>query len=361
MAKWTISRAVADELDAALSLAFCEPFRAVVPSYSTAVEGMPPDQYAQGHDLFEGLAGEFFSVLSRLATPLGLTGEEDYSKLSLRLREVSADDVEEAVRAQADDLGVEADWESPTEALQRYVAALRRGTRMRFAPDGEAERLHARECEVALSIVAGGPMQGQFWHWLDRFYYETYQPWRREREGFMESEMQRATAALGGADGEGVPDIDWLADENPLSRLSLLRNVALSGDFDLIFWVEPFGLWDMVGLLPRGLLVSFASPGVAFDAFREQAESISERLKVLSDPTRLTMLRIVRQLEVDNSEIADYLGVSHPTVSVHAKLLREAGLIKSRRVGRRLFHSIDPVAIRRLLRELESFLGVIRE
>ena len=42
----------------------------------------------------------------------------------------------------------------------------------------------------------------------------------------------------------------------------------------------------------------------------------------------------------------------------HAKILREAGLIESRQVGRQARHEIDSNAVRRLFRDLERFLDL---
>ncbi len=55
------------------------------------------------------------------------------------------------------------------------------------------------------------------------------------------------------------------------------------------------------------------------------------------------------------------MGIARPTVSVHAKVLREAGLIDSRQEGRVTRHEIVPEAVRKLMRELQSFLDIADE
>jgi DNA-binding transcriptional ArsR family regulator len=59
-----------------------------------------------------------------------------------------------------------------------------------------------------------------------------------------------------------------------------------------------------------------------------------------------------------NTEIAESLGLARPTVSVHAKILREAGLIRSEQDGRQVRHEIAPAEVRRLFRDLEEFLDL---
>ena len=58
------------------------------------------------------------------------------------------------------------------------------------------------------------------------------------------------------------------------------------------------------------------------------------KLKALADPTRISILRMIRYFDADNTQIAGWLDVSRPTVSVHAKTLAEAGFISTERDGR---------------------------
>ena len=356
---WRISSAIAYEVDAALSLSLSESFRRAVPSFADTADSMPADWYEQGHRLLEGRAGDFFSLISRLAAPMGLVEADDYSQVTLRMREASAEEVEEAALATARREGLELDaGAGPLETLVGFNLAIRQAAGVPFPEGGEGPRRLRRECELALQTTRGGDLHSHFWHWLDRFYYESYQPWRQQRQGFMDGERDRALQALGAEEGDGAPPLSWLPRQNPLARPGPLLDRARSNTYDVVFWVEPLGAFDLIALLPNALLVTFGVPGEALESFRRRAEELSGKLKAIADPTRLTILRIVRQLEVDNTDIAEYMELSHPTISVHAKTLREAGLIQSRREGRRLLHKIDPKAVRRLMRELESFLGL---
>ena len=75
-------------------------------------------------------------------------------------------------------------------------------------------------------------------------------------------------------------------------------------------------------------------------------------------PTRLMILRMIRQFDLMNTEMADLLGLSRPTVSVHARILREAGLIRSYEDGRAVRHQIVPEAVRELFDDLEKLLDL---
>ena len=57
-------------------------------------------------------------------------------------------------------------------------------------------------------------------------------------------------------------------------------------------------------------------------------------------------------------KIAQYVEIARPTVSTHAKILREAGLIHSYQDGRTTRHEINADAIRQLLHDLVMFLDL---
>ena len=75
------------------------------------------------------------------------------------------------------------------------------------------------------------------------------------------------------------------------------------------------------------------------------------KLKALGHPVRLGIaLRLANEGGTCACDFADIFGVSQPTVSQHLKVLREAGLVTTRRDGTQIYYSLDP----RGVRELES-------
>jgi len=133
---------------------------------------------------------------------------------------------------------------------------------------------------------------------------------------------------------------------------------ALTHLSKVLFWAEPFALADSWALLPRALAVSFAQPGARYERFQEVATGLARRVSAPADPTRLVMLRLIRSLGKYNTEIADYLQLARPTGSIHAKLLREAGMTRSHEEGRLPRLEIDAAAVRRLFRDSERFLAL---
>jgi len=60
------------------------------------------------------------------------------------------------------------------------------------------------------------------------------------------------------------------------------------------------------------------------------------RLKALGHPVRLGIaLALAREPDTCACDFADVFGVSQPTVSEHLRVLREAGLVTTRRAARR--------------------------
>jgi len=219
-----------------------------------------------------------------------------------------------------------------------------------------------RDLARTVQILRGGDLHTRFWHWLDRFYYGFYQPWREAQTGAMEALERRAMTALGAAEGIGrPPDTAWLPELSPLRVHPGLASAVKRGRLKVLFWVEPFGLPDLWSLLPGWVLVSFAEPGILYEQFEARAADVASRAKALADPTRLIILRIIRHFGMINTEMANILGLARPTVSVHARILRDAGLIESHRDGRETRHEIVRGEVLRLFHDLEQFLDIDEE
>lgn len=72
----------------------------------------------------------------------------------------------------------------------------------------------------------------------------------------------------------------------------------------------------------------------------KELEFKSRIFKVIGDSNRLKILEILRSGENCQCEIIPMIAQSQPTVSRHLKLLEEAGLIVSRKVGTKMFYKI---------------------
>jgi ArsR family transcriptional regulator len=69
----------------------------------------------------------------------------------------------------------------------------------------------------------------------------------------------------------------------------------------------------------------------------------STKLKALGHPVRLGIaLRLAEEGGTCACDFAEIFEVSQPTVSQHLKVLREAGLVQTRRDGTQIYYSLDP-------------------
>lgn len=86
-----------------------------------------------------------------------------------------------------------------------------------------------------------------------------------------------------------------------------------------------------------------------FERFSPQAREASELLKALSHETRLLILCILSEGEQTVSEIEAILGLQQAVVSQQLARLRMDHLVKTRRVGRMIYYSIDNPRLNGLL------------
>jgi ArsR family transcriptional regulator len=62
--------------------------------------------------------------------------------------------------------------------------------------------------------------------------------------------------------------------------------------------------------------------------------------KVLADPKRLRLIDALRDAERSVGELAETLGATYPNVSQHLNVMRDAGLVVSRRDGTTVFYRL---------------------
>lgn len=64
--------------------------------------------------------------------------------------------------------------------------------------------------------------------------------------------------------------------------------------------------------------------------------------RAIADPTRREMLELLRERERTVQELAAPFAMSQPAVSQHLAVLRDSGLVSSRRDGRNRVYRIEP-------------------
>ncbi|MGW2704834.1 ArsR/SmtB family transcription factor [Streptomyces sp. NPDC001340] len=83
----------------------------------------------------------------------------------------------------------------------------------------------------------------------------------------------------------------------------------------------------------------------------EQFAVAAELLALLGDRTRLTLLHALTAGEADVTTLTEACGAARPAVSQHLARLRLAGLVGTRKEGRRVVYSLRDGHLRRLVDE----------
>ncbi|KQO00712.1 autorepressor SdpR family transcription factor [Paenibacillus sp. Leaf72] len=83
--------------------------------------------------------------------------------------------------------------------------------------------------------------------------------------------------------------------------------------------------------------------------------SINQAFKALSDPTRRTILDLLREQDLTAGEIADHFHMTKPSISHHLSLLKQAELVSDERKGQHIYYSLNTTVFQDLLKWIASF------
>lgn len=72
----------------------------------------------------------------------------------------------------------------------------------------------------------------------------------------------------------------------------------------------------------------------------EALRQVAARFKVLSDPMRLSIIRVLEEGEMSVTGITEAVGSTQPNVSKHLRCLQDAGLLERRQEGNTVYYSI---------------------
>jgi ArsR family transcriptional regulator len=81
----------------------------------------------------------------------------------------------------------------------------------------------------------------------------------------------------------------------------------------------------------------------------EIINSMSQFFDLLSDPTRLKIVMVLKKEELCVHEIAGVIGLSISAVSHQLRLLKTAKMVRNRRNGKMIYYTLDDEHIEKLL------------
>ena len=84
---------------------------------------------------------------------------------------------------------------------------------------------------------------------------------------------------------------------------------------------------------------------------------IQNTMKALADPTRRTILNLLKKNRLSAGEIAEHFDMSLPAVSKHLTVLKEADLIRDQREGKYIFYELNASVLDEALLWLKDLRG----
>ena len=94
---------------------------------------------------------------------------------------------------------------------------------------------------------------------------------------------------------------------------------------------------------------------------REHIETAARALKAISHPLRLKILCVVGDQEVCVQDIVDAVGTSQSNISKHLGILRDKGVLQTRKDANRVYYRVaDQRTLQLIVMMREIFCGVPR-
>lgn len=84
---------------------------------------------------------------------------------------------------------------------------------------------------------------------------------------------------------------------------------------------------------------------------------IQNTMKALADPTRRTILNLLKKSRLSAGEIAEHFNMSLPAVSKHLNVLKDADLIRDKREGKYIFYELNASVLDEALLWLKDLRG----
>ena len=78
-------------------------------------------------------------------------------------------------------------------------------------------------------------------------------------------------------------------------------------------------------------------------------QDLAELFKVFGDTTRIRILFVLFEAEVCVCDLAETLGMTQSAISHQLRLLKNSGLIRSRRQGKSVFYSLADAHVRTIM------------
>ena len=85
---------------------------------------------------------------------------------------------------------------------------------------------------------------------------------------------------------------------------------------------------------------------------------MAKSIRVFSDPTRLSIVKLLLDRELTNKALASLLNITPASISQHLKILKEANMLYSIRRKNNILYRIKKKEVAQMLTELKRFLDI---
>ena len=82
---------------------------------------------------------------------------------------------------------------------------------------------------------------------------------------------------------------------------------------------------------------------------------LNHLFKALIDPTRRSILELLKQKDLTAGEIADQFNISKPSISHHLDILKQAALVVAVKEGQYIYYSINTTVMDEMIKWLIQF------
>ena len=87
-------------------------------------------------------------------------------------------------------------------------------------------------------------------------------------------------------------------------------------------------------------------------------DNMAKSIRVFSDPTRLSIVKLLLDRELTNKALASLLNITPASISQHLKILKEANMLYSIRRKNNILYRIKKKEVAQMLTELKRFLDI---
>ncbi|NOZ03967.1 MAG: winged helix-turn-helix transcriptional regulator [FCB group bacterium] len=72
---------------------------------------------------------------------------------------------------------------------------------------------------------------------------------------------------------------------------------------------------------------------------------INKFFKAISDPNRVKIMELLKDGELNVSEICKHFDMKQPSISHHLNILKNAEIVKDRKVGKEVYYYLNKICI----------------